>query len=224
MIASHDSIELGEDGPTHQPVEVLPLLRSTPFLVPLRPADGNEVSGAYAVWLKNVTRPTIMMLSRSEVPNLEGSSFENVERGAYILSDFQRSGRIRVILASSGSEMYLVVEAAKRLRVSLNGMVDFRVVSMPSWNLYAEQNEEYQLSVLPTVVNRRKASAGPIDGALYVEASTKFGWDRYFDVDESIGMIKFGASASKNSVWRKYGFTVENIIRQTEKVSAISVV
>lgn len=218
VIASHDSIELGEDGPTHQPVEVLPLLRSTPGLIPIRPADGNETSGAYSVWLKNNERPTILMLSRADVPNLEGSSVEGVAEGAYILTDFTQNGGTKIILASSGSEVQLIVEAKLRLKEKLKEIVDFRIVSMPSWNLYAEQTEDYQLSVLPTIVNRHKAHGGTIHGALYVESATKFGWDKYFDIEESIGMVRFGASAPKRNVWEKFGFTIDNIVQQTEKV------
>lgn len=218
MIASHDSIELGEDGPTHQPVEVLPLLRSTPDLITLRPSDGNEVSGAYNVWLEATNRPTVMLLSRSDVPNLEGTSAANVRRGAYVLHDFANNGGKKVILASSGSEVHLIVGARTKLKDLLNNRIDIRVVSFPSWKLYSEQESEYQLSVLPTTVNRSRAFGGRIDGAIYVEAASKFGWDRYFDVDESIGMETFGASAARKKVWEKFGFTVDNICKRTEEV------
>lgn len=218
IIATHDSIELGEDGPTHQPVEVIPLLRSTPNLLAIRPADGNEVSGAYKVWQERIHTPTLLLLSRSDVPNLEGSSVEGVAKGAYVLSDFNNNGQKRIIIAASGTEVHLVAEAKHQVKQVLKELIDLRVVSMPSWNLYDDQPVEYQLSVLPRVIDRHKAKGGPIDGALYVEAATKYGWDRYFDVDESIGMTTFGASGPRDKVWEKFGFTVREIVKQIEKV------
>lgn len=216
MIATHDSIELGEDGPTHQPIEVLPILRSTPNLIPIRPADGNETSGAYRVWLMNRNRPSMIMLGRSDVPNLEGSSIENVEKGAYIISDFSGGTGKRIILAGSGTELHLVVAAKSKLKEILVDEIDIRVVSMPSWNLYSEQSENYQLSVLPQTSHRYKAHGGKIDGALFVEAASTFGWDRYFDVERSVGMTTFGESAPKNDVLKRFGFDVENITRMAE--------
>jgi len=140
-IMTHDSIGLGEDGPTHQPINSLMMIRAMPNILLLRPADGNEVSGAYAVAIENRRRPSVICLSRQTVPNLKGTSIERVYKGAYVLSD-SSNGKPQIILAATGSEVSLCFEAAALLK-----NVNVRVVSMPSWELFREQSADYQLSV-----------------------------------------------------------------------------
>lgn len=178
-IMTHDSIGLGEDGPTHQPVEIIPLVRATPNAICLRPADGNEVSGAYLAAFQQTRRPSVLCLTRQNVPHLEGSSVEKTLKGAYVLQDFGSAAGPHVILVGTGSETSLCVEAAKLLAAE---GVKVRVVSMPSWELFEDQGQDYKLSVFPAGV--------PV---LSVEASSTFGWSRY--AHGSLGVDTFGASA-----------------------------
>ena len=138
MIATHDSIELGEDGPTHQPVEVAALMRATPNLQFIRPCDGNETSGAYAAWLENSDKMTCIALCRGNTPHLPGTSVEKVSMGAYVLKDFENNGKPRVCLAGSGTETRVAHEAEQILKDSY----DVRVVSMPCWELFEKQDEK----------------------------------------------------------------------------------
>lgn len=200
-IMTHDSIGLGEDGPTHQPVETLASLRAMPNLLNLRPADGKEVSGAYWAALTNTRRPSVLCLSRQNLPQLEGSSLEGVLHGAYIL---QKHGNPQVnnpdlILVGTGSEVAICVAAAKDL-ASTNGK-NVWVVSMPSWELFAEQSPEYRLSVFPAGV--------PV---ISVEALSTFGWERYAHL--SIGMTSFGSSGPYMEVYRRFGITTENVVEK----------
>lgn len=207
-VMTHDSIELGEDGPTHQPIEVLPLIRSTPNMIDLRPADALECSGAYRVWAANSTRPSVICLSRSATPpKLPGSSILAVSKGAYILVDFKNNGKPKVVIAASGSEVSLVVDAAKKDSSEL----DIRVVSFPSWTLFAEQTQEYRESVLGKKGEYK---------SLYVEAAASFGYERYFD--DMVGMTTFGMSAAKKFVWRYFGFTVSNIINKARAMVGLN--
>uniref|UniRef100_A0A7S1KC05 transketolase n=1 Tax=Vitrella brassicaformis TaxID=1169539 RepID=A0A7S1KC05_9ALVE len=198
-IATHDSIELGEDGPTHQPIETIPLIRATPNMLMLRPADGNETSGSYAVWLENRTRPSVMALCRGAVPQLEGSSFDKVAQGAYVLQDWSagNTGK-RALLAGCGSELHLAVEAKKLL---MDKGVSVRIVSMPCWDLFREQSAEYQKSVIP--------AADPNLARVYFEPAFPLGWERYFD--DWVGMETFGASAPKKDTWAEFGFSAPHI-------------
>ncbi|XP_055388955.1 uncharacterized protein LOC129618108, partial [Condylostylus longicornis] len=193
-VATHDSIELGEDGPTHQPIEVAALCRATPNMIYYRPADGSETSAGYAVWLTHQETPTVMALCRGAVPQLQGSSVEGAMKGAYVLEDFADNGKPKCLLGGCGSELHLCVQAAKALRSDY----DVRVVSMPSWDLFLGQPEEYQRSVLPQNVK-----------SVYVEAANTLGCERFFTT--SIGMQTFGASGPKNVLWNKFGFTASNI-------------
>ncbi|MCZ0903452.1 transketolase, partial [Microcoleus sp. HI-ES] len=163
-VMTHDSVALGEDGPTHQPVETIASLRVIPDLLVMRPADGNETSGAYKVAVESRTRPTLMALSRQNLPNLAGSSIEGTAKGAYILSD--DGGTPDIILIGTGGETYLCVDAAEKLRAAGNKV---RVVSMPCWELFDLQDAAYRESVLPKAVTKRLA----------VEAGSSFGWGRY---------------------------------------------
>ncbi|RMH66770.1 MAG: transketolase [Cyanobacteria bacterium J003] len=193
-VMTHDSIALGEDGPTHQPVETLASLRAIPNLLVIRPADGNETSGAYQVAVQRRKQPTLLALTRQNVPNLASSSAANVAKGAYTLVDCE--GTPDLILIGTGSEVSLCVKAAETL--TANGK-KVRVVSMPSWELFEEQSPEYKASVLPAGVKR-----------LAVEAASSFGWCRY--ADATVSIERFGASAPGNVLMEKFGFTVDNVV------------
>jgi len=209
-VMTHDSIALGEDGPTHQPIEHIASLRAIPDLYVIRPADGNETSGAYKVAIKaargkrsgNKTRPSILALTRQTVPNLAGSSIEGVTKGAYILSD--SDGTPDMILIGTGSETQLCVKAAEQLRGEGKKV---RVVSMPCWELFQEQDAEYQESVLPKAVKKRVS----------VEAGSTFGWCRYVgDEGVAIGIDQFGSSAPGGVLMEKFGFNVENVVAKAK--------
>lgn len=203
-VMTHDSIGLGEDGPTHQPVETLASLRAIPNLTVIRPADGNETSGAYKVAIENANqhRPTLLALSRQNLPQLEGSSIEGVTKGAYILSDSE--GTPDIILIGTGSEVFLCVDAAAKLRAEGKKV---RVVSMPSWELFDAQSESYRESVLPKAVKKRLA----------VEAASSFGWCRYLgDESAMISVDEFGRSAPGNVIMEKFGYTVDNVVTKAK--------
>ncbi|KAI9255917.1 transketolase [Helicostylum pulchrum] len=200
-VMTHDSIGLGEDGPTHQPVETLVLTRATPNMLTFRPADGNEVSGTYLVAIENVHRPSVIALSRQNLPQLEGSSIEAVRRGGYVLQDVEGA---KLILVATGSEVSLAVETAKELAAQ---GIPTRVVSMPCTEIYDEQSQEYKDTVL---------SAGiPI---VSIEALGITGWDRYSHAH--VGMRTFGASAPIKELYNKFGITVEATIAKAKKVIA----
>jgi len=197
-VMTHDSIALGEDGPTHQPVEHITSLRAIPDLIVIRPADANETSGAYKVAVETRKKSTLLALSRQNLPVLDGSSIENTAKGAYILSD--SNGTPDIILIGTGSEVALCVESAKAL--TSEGL-KVRVVSMPSWELFDGQNKEYRDSVLPPAVKKRLA----------VEAGISLGWSRYVgDQGDTVSVDTFGASAPGNVLLEKFGFTVANVV------------
>jgi len=201
-VMTHDSVGLGEDGPTHQPVETLASLRAIPNLTVIRPADGNETSGAYKVAVANRKAPTLMAFSRQTVPNLEGSSIDAVAKGAYVLSD--SDGTPDIILIGTGSEVGLCVDAAAQLRAHGTKV---RVVSMPSWELFEAQEAAYKESVLPKAVTKRLA----------VEAAASFGWCRYVGSDgDVISVERFGASAPGGTVMEKFGYTVDNVVSRAQ--------
>eukprot|EP01071_Lankesteria_metandrocarpae_P008312 Lankesteria_metandrocarpae@DN4933_c1_g1_i3.p1 len=211
-IATHDSIELGEDGPTHQPIELLPLLRSTPNLLAVRPCDGTECAAAYSIWLENTYRPTVMALCRSNIPNIPQTSVEGAKKGAYILSDYDphrtETAEHKVIIAASGSEVHRAISAKTYLEEG-NRNVVVRLVSMPCWELFAEQKKEYRNSVLPPYT-RCKAQTN-----VYVEAASTFGWEKYFNV--SVGMETFGASAPRDDLVQHFGLTDQRIAGKIRK-------
>jgi len=200
-IMTHDSIGLGEDGPTHQPIETLAMLRALPDLILIRPADGNETSGAYSVAVETRNHPTVLALTRQAVPNLKGSSIEAVYKGAYVLSDAGDS-KPQVILTGSGSEVHLAVAAAEKLTAQ---GVKVRVVSFPSFELFARQSEEYRLSVFPDGV--------PV---LAVEAAAAFGWREY--AHAAVAMTTFGASAPAKDVFNRFGFTADNVATRAREL------
>lgn len=201
-VMTHDSIGLGEDGPTHQPVETIASLRAIPNLTVIRPADGNETSGAYKVAVTNRKAPTLMAFSRQGLPQLDGSSIDAVAKGAYVLSD--SDGTPDLILIGTGSEVHLCVQAAEALRAEGKQV---RVVSMPSWELFEAQDAAYQESVLPKAVTKRLA----------VEAGITMGWCRYVGAEgDVIGVDRFGASAPGGLVMEKFGFTVDHVVSRAK--------
>lgn len=203
-VMTHDSIALGEDGPTHQPVETIASLRTIPNLTVLRPADGTETSGAYKVAIQNANenRPTLLALSRQGLPNLAGSSIAGVEKGAYAVVECD--GTPDLILIGTGSEVNLCVQAAEQLKSEGKKV---RVVSMPSWELFEAQDAAYKESVLPKAVTKR----------LVVEAGVTFGWCKYAGTEGDIlGIDRFGASAPGGTCLEKFGFTVENVVAKAK--------
>jgi transketolase len=203
-VLTHDSIGLGEDGPTHQPIETLANLRAIPNLLVIRPGDGNETSGAYQVAVSNRKRPTVLALSRQAVANQANSSAAAVAKGGYILEDSQ--GTPEIILIGSGTELDLCVKAAASLRAEGRQV---RVVSMPCIELFEEQDAAYRESVLPATVRRR----------VVVEASSSFGWHKYSGFDGAVVSIdRFGASAPGPLCMEKFGFTVENVVAQAKSL------
>ncbi len=201
-VMTHDSIGLGEDGPTHQPVETIASLRVIPNLLVFRPCDGNEASGAYKVAIANRKRPSVLAMSRQGLPNYNETSLDGTAKGAYILTD--SDGTPDIILIGTGSEVQLCVQAAETLRSEGKKV---RVVSMPCWDLFIEQDDAYRESVLPAAVKKR----------LSVEAGTTFGWAAIVGSEgDSIGVDRFGASAPGGTVMKEYGFTVENVLAKAK--------
>jgi transketolase len=207
-IFTHDSIGLGEDGPTHQPVEHMASFRAIPNLVSFRPGDANEVREAWKVAVERRNGPTLMALSRQAMPVLDRTvmaSAEGVRRGAYVLQDLG-DGRPAIILMASGSEVGLIVEAGHQL--SSRG-INVRLVSFPSWELFAQQDRSYQESVLPASVDKR----------ISVEAGITMGWERWVgDKGRMIGVNTYGASAPYKTLYEKYGLTVANIVTQAQQL------
>jgi transketolase len=201
-IMTHDSVGLGEDGPTHQPVEQLAALRAIPNLWVIRPGDANETSAAWKVAIKRTDGPVLLALTRQNLPTLEFTAVDGelppVERGAYVLADLGE-GLPEIILIGNGSELQLVVEAAVTLA---SEGVNVRVVSFPCWELFEAQEPEYKESVLPVSVRLRLA----------VEAGIQQGWERWVGQEgEIIGINRFGASAPGKEIFVHFGFTVENV-------------
>jgi len=205
-VFTHDSIGLGEDGPTHQPIEQLASLRAIPGLVTIRPADANEVREAWRFAMQS-KRPTALSLSRQALPVVDRKTYgpaSGLRRGAYVLADGDKAAP-DVILIASGSEVPLCVDARDRL--AKDG-VGARVVSMPSWELFEEQKPAYRNQVLPPAIRARVS----------VEAASLFSWDRYVGPDGArIGMTTFGASGPYKDVYRHFGITVEHIIESAKE-------
>jgi len=201
-IFTHDSIGVGEDGPTHQPVEHLPSLRAIPGLTVLRPCDANEVAEAWRVIIEKKYDPVALILSRQALPTLDRSKFApaaGLRRGAYVLSDVTNQ-KPDVLLMATGSEIALCVEAQATLKQQGVGA---RVISMPSWELFEEQDAAYRESVLPPSIRARVS----------VEKASRFGWERYVGLEgERIGMKTFGASAPLKELQKKFGFTADAVV------------
>ena len=201
-VLTHDSIGVGEDGPTHQPIETIPSLRAIPNMLVFRPGDGNETSGAYKLAIENRHRPSALCLSRQGMANQANSSIDKVAHGGYILEDCD--GTPELILIGTGTELDLCVQAAKQL--SAEGK-KVRVVSMPCVELFDEQSDAYKEQVLPTAVRKR----------IVVEAAEAFGWHRFIGLDgDSVTMNRFGASAPGGTCMEKFGFTVENVVAKSK--------
>lgn len=203
-VFTHDSIGLGEDGPTHQPIEQLASLRAIPNLTVIRPADANEAAVAWQVAIETRDKPVALIFTRQKVPTLDRKLFSSaagLRRGAYILADAPKN-KPKIILIASGSEVSLIVAAQKKLQEQ---KIPVRVVSMPSWELFAAQSQKYRDKILPPAVPLRLA----------VEAGVSQGWERYVGAQGAIISIeKFGASAPGEIVMEKYGFSVKNICKQ----------
>jgi transketolase len=208
-VFTHDSIGVGEDGPTHQPIEQLASLRAIPGLVVFRPADANEVAEAWRYVMRLKHEPAVMILSRQALPTLDRTKYAGVggvSRGGYVLADNAGEGEAPdVILMATGSEVSLCVEAYERL--AADG-VKARVVSLPSWEVFEHQPEEYKESVIPSGVRAR----------VCVEQAARFGWQRYATHNEQIvAMRTFGASAPLKELTKKFGFTVENVVETARR-------
>lgn len=202
FIFTHDSVGLGEDGPTHQPIEQLSALRAIPYMTTIRPADANEVREAWKVAISHRHGPTSLALTRQAVPTYEQPEGETVSKGAYVLKDF---GTPEVILMASGSEVSLIMDAAQKLHDEGTGV---RVVSFPSWELFEKQDEAYKESVLPKNIQARLA----------VEAAASLGWERY--AKSVLGIDHYGASAPYKIIFEKFGFTVENVVAKAKALLA----
>jgi transketolase len=207
-VFTHDSIGLGEDGPTHQPIEQLTALRTIPKLIVIRPADANEVSEAWRLAISRRDGPTALALTRQNLPILDRevfSSASGLQRGAYVLADLG-DGRPEIILMASGSEVSLIIEAGKRLAV---GGVNVRLISFPSWELFASQDQEYKDSVLIPNVQAR----------LSIEAGISQGWDRWVgDRGTIISIERYGASAPYETIYEKLGLSVENVVNNAKGI------
>lgn len=207
-IFTHDSIGLGEDGPTHQPVEQLASLRTIPGLLTLRPCDANEVVEAWRVILALRHEPSVLVLTRQKVPTLDRTKYasaEGLKKGAYVLADAPDK-KPDLLLIATGSEVALCIDAYEKL--SKEG-IKCRVISMPSWELFERQEESYKQAVLPPNVTAR----------ISVEQASTFGWERYIgDKGRAIGMKTFGASAPLQQLLKKFGFTVDNIIKTAKEM------
>jgi transketolase len=207
-IFTHDSIGVGEDGPTHQPVEQLASLRAMPNMLVLRPGDANEVVEAYKVILQYTHGPCSLVLTRQAMPTLDRTKFApaaGVARGAYVLAD-AAGGKPEVILMASGSELSLCVEAREKLQTA---GIQARVVSMPCWELFEKQDAAYKESVLPSNVTARVS----------IEMASTFGWERYTGPKgKIIGMHSFGASAPLKDLLKKFGFSSDNVVAAAKEV------
>ncbi|MBO8165223.1 MAG: transketolase [Brevibacillus sp.] len=207
-VFTHDSIAVGEDGPTHEPIEQLPSLRAMPGLSVLRPADANETNEAWRYAISRTDEPVALVLTRQNLPVLAetaAAAKEGVPKGAYVVADAE-GGQPDLLLLASGSEVSLCLQA--RAELASRG-IQARVVSMPSWELFERQPKAYRDSVIPPDVKARLA----------VEMASPLGWERYTgDSGAVLGIDTFGASAPGERIMREFGFTVENVVREAEKL------
>ena len=212
FIYTHDSIGLGEDGPTHQPIEQLATLRAVPGLLLLRPADANEVTEAWKVIMQKKHEPAVLVLTRQPLPTFDRSKYASaagVAKGAYILADAP-DGKPEVIFIATGSEVSLCVTAYEQLK---SEGIKARVVSMPSWGIFEAQSDEYKNQVLPPAVKARVS----------VEAASTFGWSQYVGpTGKMIGMHRFGASAPIKDLLKKFGFTPDKVVEAVREAIAQS--
>ncbi|SMF74037.1 transketolase [Paenibacillus uliginis N3/975] len=207
-VLTHDSIAVGEDGPTHEPIEQLASLRIIPGLTVIRPADANETSAAWAYAAENQDRPVALVLTRQNLPILDATADnarEGIKRGAYVVAD-AKEGKAQAQIIATGSEVQLAVKAQEALAEE---GIQVRVISMPSWDLFDQQDQAYKDSVLLPDVKARLA----------VEMAHPFGWERYVgDKGAILGISTFGASAPGDRVISEYGFTVENVVSRVKSL------
>lgn len=205
-VFTHDSVAVGEDGPTHEPVEHLASLRAMPNLNVIRPADANETKQAWKLALTAESQPTLLVLSRQDLPVLEGTgelAAAGVEKGAYVISGTENP---QALLLATGSEVSLAVEAQKQLAAE---GISVSVVSMPSWDRFEKQDKAYKQSVIPPTVKKRLA----------IEMGASFGWDRYTgDEGEILAIDRFGASAPGERIMQEFGFTPENVVAKVKNL------
>jgi transketolase len=205
-VLTHDSIGLGEDGPTHQPVEHLSACRAIPGLLVMRPADANEVAECYRTALRFTQRPTVMVLTRQNLPTLDRQKYApatGVARGGYILSE-TAGGKPQVILLSSGSEVPICLAAQQQLEAA---GIPARVVSMACFELFDEQDASYRQQVLPSHITARVA----------VEAAARQSWDKYLGLHgRFVGMKGYGASAPYQALYKHFGITAENVVSEAQ--------
>jgi transketolase len=210
-IFTHDSIGVGEDGPTHQPVEHLASLRAMPGMLVFRPADANEVAECWRTILPITHEPAALILARQDLPTLDRSVYApagGVARGAYVLAEPAEGLAMDVILLATGSEVHLALEA--RAELAAEG-VGARVVSMPCWELFDRQSQEYRDEVIPPQIRARVA----------IEQASTLGWDRWVgDAGAVVGMRTFGASAPLKHLQAKYGFTPDRVAQVAREVIA----
>lgn len=208
-VFTHDSIAVGEDGPTHEPVEQLAALRAMPHLSLIRPADANEVQAAWRLALESTDQPTALVLTRQNLPTLANTAelaYEGVKKGAYVVSKSEKETPDALLLAT-GSEVQLAVAAQEALKEK---GVDVQVVSMPSWDRFEAQDEAYKNEVLPKEVTARVG----------IEMAASFGWDRYVGFEgKTLTIDRFGASANGDLLIEKFGFTVDNVVQLVEEVT-----
>ena len=206
-VFTHDSIAVGEDGPTHEPVEHLASLRAMPNVSVIRPADGNETQAAWRLALESADKPTALVLTRQGLPTLENTAeraLEGVKRGAYVVSDGE--GEPDAILLATGSEVSLAIEAQKELAKE---NINVRVVSMPSWDRFEQQDESYKEEVIPSHIKKRVA----------IEMGSSLGWHKYVgDEGKVMSVDTFGASGKGDIVVKEYGFTVENVVQHVKSL------
>jgi transketolase len=206
-VFTHDSIGLGEDGTTHQPVEQLAGLRAVPNLMVIRPADANETTHAWRVALEHEGGPVAIILTRQGLPIIDQEKYakaENLEKGAYIVSEAE--GEVQLILIGTGSELSLLLKAQEKLKEK---SIAARVVSMPCWELFDQQDERYRETVLPKKIRKR----------LSVEAGSTMGWLKYTtEQGKSLGLDRFGESAPADDLFKEFGFTVENIVTLAQEL------
>lgn len=205
-VFTHDSVAVGEDGPTHEPVEQLAALRAMPDLGVIRPADGNEVAAAWRTAIESTDRPTALILTRQNLPTLKNTAelaYEGVRKGGYIVSASKKE-QADVLLIATGSEVNLAVSAQAKLAEE---NIDAAVISMPSWDRFEDQSKEYRQSVINPAVKKR----------LGIEMASPFGWDRYTgDEGEILAINRFGASAPGNKIMEEFGFTVDNVVSRVK--------
>jgi transketolase len=210
FVFTHDSIGVGEDGPTHQPIEQLASLRAMPNLIVLRPGDANEVTEAWKIIAQLQHQPVALVLTRQAMPTFDRTKYgaaSGTARGAYILADAP-GGKPDVILMGTGSEVSLCVEAYEKLKAE---GIKARVVSMPSWEIFEHQDAAYKESVFPSAVAARVS----------VEMASTFGWERYVGLKgRKIGMHRFGASAPLKDLLKFFGFTVDAVVAEARKAIA----